>query len=621
MTNVKNLRAVARRWVSILALLMGASCAGGAVLAQGSQCRDDITAAAGFKVRSVKIEARGGWAPQVALPFAPGDTYDPARRSAAHTAVRDALKGARGQGDFELAARGAFSVLFVDSCVRVVEEAACSAAQGTSRCVDVVIRPISLRLDLYEVGSNILPIPRSNRPTFYEQVPAPLRLLNPTFGGSYDRRDGPALSAGFAGNLFELLGDKEDATAHASSAASPHAPPIPSRRTHLDLEGRGKRSLTEPFYDTEARLTLSRRRAGRFVESIGAAVGFDADSEPRGEEGRRYENAARLTFNLKLRPRFGVLNSIGLNAGYRRSNNRFFDDRTGAIERVSEDAFEARAVVDGRLANGFARLGLWFDHGAPDGEAEAYRRLVGLVGYQREFALAPNQTIGVEVMFGMGRGWGALPEYARFYGGNRLSNFLYESIDAPSLLSLPPGPLLRSFGVGQAAVKHSSAAARGGTSFWHFNSNLTLPIPAWSRPLIPAEKVFDDEEITLKGILKAQVNTSENFLAQSLKSQQPELTEAEARARAREIINEIRPAVFFIADEANLYALKPLLMFDAARIGADGVDDRVRFGLGGGLQLTVVVAKFEVGYMRTIRRLPNDPQGNVVMRLAFQNLF
>jgi hypothetical protein len=63
-------------------------------------------------------------------------------------------------------------------------------------------------------------------------------------------------------------------------------------------------------------------------------------------------------------------------------------------------------------------------------------------------------------------------------------------------------------------------------------------------------------------------------------------------------------------------------MFDAANLASPlPGDSRTRIAVGGGLQLTVVVAKFEVGYMRTVRRAPGDQKGNIVMSLVFQNLF
>jgi hypothetical protein len=80
--------------------------------------------------------------------------------------------------------------------------------------------------------------------------------------------------------------------------------------------------------------------------------------------------------------------------------------------------------------------------------------------------------------------------------------------------------------------------------------------------------------------------------------------------------------VNFLADQANLFSVKPLIMFDAARLRAPGTsNNQTRIGIGGGLQLTLVIPKFEAGYMHTVRRVAGDPQGNFVMRLVFQNLF
>jgi hypothetical protein len=140
--------------------------------------------------------------------------------------------------------------------------------------------------------------------------------------------------------------------------------------------------------------------------------------------------------------------------------------------------------------------------------------------------------------------------------------------------------------------------------------------------------VFNRPSGTLKDVLKAQVKTGESILAAEFTNQLtskglPEAeAEREADLRAAKIFKEITPAVKFIADQANLYSIKPLLMFDAAHIGTPGVPEhQKRMALGGGFQLTIVVAKFEVGYLRSILRAPGDPGGNFVTRLVFQNLF
>ena len=78
----------------------------------------------------------------------------------------------------------------------------------------------------------------------------------------------------------------------------------------------------------------------------------------------------------------------------------------------------------------------------------------------------------------------------------------------------------------------------------------------------------------------------------------------------------------FIADQANIYSVKPLIMFDVARLKTDGaLETQTKTGLGAGLQFTIVVAKFELGYVRSLNHLANESRGNFIARLVFQNLF
>ena len=80
--------------------------------------------------------------------------------------------------------------------------------------------------------------------------------------------------------------------------------------------------------------------------------------------------------------------------------------------------------------------------------------------------------------------------------------------------------------------------------------------------------------------------------------------------------------VGYITDHANIYAIKPIVMFDAARLSApEATHERTRLALGDGLQLTVVVAKFEVGYLRTLNRALGDQRGNFVVRMIFEKFF
>ena len=72
------------------------------------------------------------------------------------------------------------------------------------RFVDVIIRPYYLRVDVVRVGSNILPIPRSFLPTFYQAVPRPLLAFNPILGAYQDKHYGFAPVYGISTNLFSL---------------------------------------------------------------------------------------------------------------------------------------------------------------------------------------------------------------------------------------------------------------------------------------------------------------------------------------------------------------------------------------------------------------------------------
>jgi len=100
------------------------------------------------------------------------------------------------------------------------------------------------------------------------------------------------------------------------------------------------------------------------------------------------------------------------------------------------------------------------------------------------------------------------------------------------------------------------------------------------------------------------------------------MSPGEAEKKAVGILDEVRPATYFIIEQANLFSIKPLLMFDAAGMTRSG--DRTRntwLAAGGGVQVTIVIAKFEFGYMYTLSGPTFGNRGNVFGRLVFQNLF
>jgi outer membrane protein assembly factor BamA len=249
----------------------------------------------------------------------------------------------------------------------------------------------------------------------------------------------------------------------------------------------------------------------------------------------------------------------------------------------------------------------------------SYDRAAAFAGAAREFQIALNQTIGVELIGGVGKTWGGAPDDARFYAGNAERNFLYDGLDSSTSVAFPSGPLMRNLGEAQAGVRSRGGAPRGGTGFWNMSLTVSLPIPKLSRPLIPDVEVAPN--LTLKTILKKQVSTSgPSFLASTLQNQGR--SEADATAEAASVFSHITPAVEFLADQANLYALKPLIMVDASQVtSASTSGNDVRLGIGGGLQLTVVVARLEVGYVSSVLRERGDDTGNVLFRMTFLNLF
>jgi len=83
----------------------------------------------------------------------------------------------------------------------------------------------------------------------------------------------------------------------------------------------------------------------------------------------------------------------------------------------------------------------------------------------------------------------------------------------------------------------------------------------------------------------------------------------------------VAPNIRFIARHANLFAVKPLFMFDYAQIGGTSGSSLRRYAAGGGVQIVVVLARAEIGYMKTLTKVTGEPTGNVVFRLTFQNLF
>ncbi|MBD0368123.1 MAG: hypothetical protein ICV53_18725, partial [Flavisolibacter sp.] len=160
---------------------------------------NEITADMGFTVRSVRITGR--WVPEtlqasVAQIVGVGQPFNPANVSTAQEAVRTEL--VKGEENIAIPLAGATSALFITSDVCDISDSA------HPKEVAVTIRPYYLRIDLFNVGNNILPVPRSAKPTFYERVPAALLATAPLVGLLNDRNYGSSLAVQTTTDLLNL---------------------------------------------------------------------------------------------------------------------------------------------------------------------------------------------------------------------------------------------------------------------------------------------------------------------------------------------------------------------------------------------------------------------------------
>jgi len=623
-------------FLCLYAAVPGANAAGLPVQGRSS-CRDDIVDTDEYKVRSVNFSSR--YAPAGVLAQktpAAGTPYTTALASqlidALHSAldfeaVRDSNAGTEFQLLNSISPNKGTQVGFnyVNACVREVPEADCrgAAGVGSAKCVDIEIAAYAVRLNTADLWSNLLDNTRSNVPSFLSRVPGPLLALNPEGGVGYDRRYGASGSLGLRSNLLDLTKNLNN------RVLTPNA-------TRLTVDAQVRKSLQDSFYNTATGIALSHQFA-KTIETLSARADVAADHTPLGS-GDYLRNSASAGMDIKLRTGAEAFSALTFGVGYVRSGNRLGETATAAPTSTDENSVAFRAISDGKWLGGFSRLGVWADDSSPDSLFGKYHRVAALVGYARDFPVAPHQAVSVEVLSGGGGIWGEAPAYDRFFGGNSTSNFLYEPSDSLSSAAFLSGPLLRSLGNGQAATA-STSVLQGGSSHWHINVNLALPIPRWSRPLIPdimidgipkadenCKRVFDADgnpiidERTLGEILKSQGSCAKNTLALNYKMQG--LSASDAATKAAKDLSGVNSILEFLADRANLISVKPLLMFDAAGIYRSGIpDEHPRYGIGGGVQLTVVIARVEVGYMAGLHRFPTDPPGNFIMRLVFQNLF
>jgi hypothetical protein len=517
------------------------------------------------------------------------------------------------------------------------------------------------------LGLNVLNIARSANPLgFYRYLPPVVKAFNPAIWLEHDKAYGLALSGNLSFNLHQFSESSPGKTANFP-------------KTALNLYAEGSKALNQPYYTTRTSLTFLSNYHQKNKISAGGELQYNAHQEPQAEWifNQQSVHLRGQTF-IPINKRY--VNQLSLGAGYRRATNQLVNSREYTPQRTPENAFEARTIGEGYIARGFIRGALWFDAATLKNNSADYRRLVGKLGYARQFYLAnssckiekaetgppscvfPAQNppaLGLELLLQAGQAWGNIPPYARFFGGNHNQNFLFGSQTHSTFSLMPAGPLIRSFGRNEAALKPNAQTTAGGTTYWNVNVGLSLPWPRLSRPLIPAETVTSrlnntgqlscDSCSTLKDVLKNQVAGGKNVFIDALAfkkltaAQQQDLNlsvedsltqdedtrrlkaetafaqaRAEVISEANKIWQELTPTITYIADRANIFALKPIILADVAKIYAPETQtEKTRVALGGGLQLNIVVARFEAAYLHTVRYLPGDSRRNFVFRMVF----
>lgn len=537
------------------------------------------------------VRVDGRWARDVELPLKAGEAISRENVSESLHALRNAITADPFPG-YGGRSAGEIGVLYINV---EFDERPAGAEPAAPGAVGVVFRPRYLRLSLQRVGDNVLPIPRSSQATLLANVPKPLLALDPSVTASHDRRLGAALA---------LAVENETRLGEGN--------------TRLGLRARVLQAAREGYHRANLGVRYGERRTGSTLQEYFLRAEADDDKEPLGSgEHARESGALGVGVTFKVAPTA----RLSLDTGYRHSRESV---ALGALNARTETKTneQTNRVLFEMLPPpvfGFLRAVVWEDHAWQAGPGGSYQRLAGRVGYAKEIATSPNHTFGVEVIAGAGKAWGATPEHARFFGGNPMGQFLYDAPAAAALVRMPAGPLVRSFGERQAGFRFADGTVRGGSAYWHVNATLTIPIRRWSYPLIPDEPVFEGGP-TIKQVMKGQIDVSgTSFLAATLKREG--LSEDEAKRRAERVIAEIRPAAHFIIDDANLYSVKPMLMLDAAGLSEGNGSHATWLAAGAGIQLTVVTAKFEGGYMRTLTGPTSGSRGNLFFRIVFQNLF
>jgi hypothetical protein len=545
------------------------------------------------------VEVLGRWMGGLPAPLERCALLTPRLVSQAMNAVRTAVTApdalARAGGS---AAR--IEVFWVDADFRdrrAGEPGVCDGAPT----VDVVFRPLHLRVATENPAENVLPLARSALGTAYRQVPEALLALNPGVTVDRDAATGTAVGVSLRAPLEALAAGVE---AHALV----------------------RKSMDAGFHRAEGGLRWLAKDPGPTLVAHHVALQAEREEQPLGASTRTQQSTG-LAGGVGLR--VAPTARVWLDAAWRGGRDETTDAAAGttaATTRRDRRATSGRLLLDAVQPQSLTVLrgALWHEAARPDGGT----RWAAAAGAAREFRLGGGGLLGVEATLNLGRASGGTPPERLYRGGTPVAQLVYESPLSPALMALPEGPTVRSFGRAQAQLAAAGASARGGTRFWSISLNAAFPVARWRVPLIPDEETDipvgpDGANATLKQVLMRQVDvTGPSLLAADL--QHKGVPPAEAIAQAQRALAPLKPGVRYIVEDAPLFAVRPMLMLDAARLSGGAGGGSARWvAVGAGAQMQLVTARLEAGYMRTVSGpvTAGTGRGACVLRMAFQNLF
>lgn len=542
----------------------------------------------GRVIDAVRVEA--AWARSIPLSLRPGVVLTRENLSIALNELREALSRQLSDDDL-IPAYAGFHYIYVDAIFE-------NPSRPESRKVTVILRPFVIGLRFNRFHERALPIPRAPWLAFPPPLPDEIRRFAPTLSFSSDKSYGSAIAA-----------DLDFNSKLNSRTTSPE----------FSFQGGLQKSLDAEFHDFAGRLAIRAHPEDSGIDRVRGSLGAGSLTEPFGGSTRS-RRQFQVEGGLVLKPWSNSRLWADLNYGEVR-------ERLGATAafapwsqthrgtaRVMLEAIPARAF-------GLVRAALWAEYLDNDTSGTS-NRFAAAVGYAKDFAVSPNQSIGVEVTGAYGHSNRTAGNGWDFIAGNTSTEFLFAAADSSALLELPRGPRVRSLGQAQGGFLLPSGLRVGGDEFWQMNLTVSLPVPRWSRPLIPNEDIDmgTEEPFTLKQLLETLIQRTGPSMLEGTLRQTEGLSDEQARAKAAAVFEEIRPATTFIIDQANVFAVKPLVMFDAAELRSPLGSERWT-AAGAGIQLIVVTAKFDIGHMRTLSGPTFGSRGNTFARLVFTRLF